>query len=388
MSWLKYALINVAETCFRMLPIPTRTGLITLGNPGRNSPVILTCNFHLTVVRVKRALRGIDAYLLVANSRGINVWCAATGGLFTNHDVISVLKTSGIEDLVDHRHVILPQLAATGIEGKYVRKKTGWIVQWGPVDIKDLPVYLQQRKKTPAMRQVSFPAEQRFEMAVAWAFPISLVAGLILLPLWRGGILPAVSLTWGLALAIFMTFPLYQQWLNPKSERIGFVLFDFGRGGVQLILLAGIFAGLVVVAKYTGQFSGTFFLRWGIMSTLVVLVLSLDLMGSTPLYKSGLHTDRFLNVALDVNKCKGAGFCEQVCPRNCYDVDHHRHLATQPRADLCVQCGACIVQCPFDALCFESPNGETIAPEMVRKFKLNLLGKRLVKTKDRPGIKQ
>ncbi|NOZ03732.1 MAG: copper oxidase [FCB group bacterium] len=380
MGWIQYILINVVETCLRMLPIPIRTGLIVLGNPGRNSPVILTCNFHLTVARVKWALRGIDAYLLVANSRGINVWCAATGGLFTNHDVISVLKTSGVEDLVDHRQVILPQLAATGIERKYVRKKTGWIVQWGPVDIKDLPAYLPRRKKTPAMRQVSFPAEQRFEMAVAWAFPISLVAGLILLPLWREGILPAVLLTWGLALIIFMAFPLYQRWLNPRSERIGFVLFDFGRGGVQLILLAGILLGLFAVAKYTGNFSGLFFARWGIMSTLVVLVLSLDLMGSTPLYKSGLHADRFLKVSLDTDKCKGAAFCEQVCPRNCYDVDHHRHLATQPRAHLCVQCGACIVQCPFDALYFESPDGATIAPEIIRKFKLNLMGKRLVKT--------
>ena len=67
----------------------------------------------------------MDVFLLVSNSRGVNVWCSATGGLFTNHDVISVLKTSGIEKLVDHRNVILPQLAATGIESNVIRKKTG-----------------------------------------------------------------------------------------------------------------------------------------------------------------------------------------------------------------------------------------------------------------------
>jgi len=48
-------------------------------------------------------------------------------------------------------------------------------------------------------------------------------------------------------------------------------------------------------------------------------------------------------------------------------------------SDRCVQCGACIVQCPFDALYLESPRGEIIYPEVIRKFKLNLLGKRLVK---------
>jgi len=52
---------------------------------------------------------------------------------------------------------------------------------------------------------------------------------------------------------------------------------------------------------------------------------------------------------------------------------------TIPRPDICVQCGACIVQCPCDALFFQSPKGEIIFPESIRKFKLNLMGKRLVK---------
>jgi len=106
--------------------------------------------------------------------------------------------------------------------------------------------------------------------------------------------------------------------------------------------------------------------------------LSLDMAGSTPVYKSGLHEDRLLKVVLDEEKCRVAGFCEQVCPRNCFEVDKQRHVTTRPRADLCVQCGACIVQCPFDALHFESPGGEVILPETIRKFKLNLMGKRLM----------
>ena len=121
MSFLKYLWLNILMTLLRVLPFPCQTGLIKIGNPGRNSPVFLTDNFRLTVARVIRAIKGLDAYLLVANSRGINVWCAATGGMLTNHDVISVLKTSGIEEQVDHRQIILPQLAATGIEGQIGR---------------------------------------------------------------------------------------------------------------------------------------------------------------------------------------------------------------------------------------------------------------------------
>ena len=42
----------------------------------------------------------------------------------------------------------------------------------------------------------------------------------------------------------------------------------------------------------------------------------------------------------------------------------------------CVRCGACIVQCPMDALAFENEAGERVEPETIRRFKLNLLGKR------------
>jgi len=44
-----------------------------------------------------------------------------------------------------------------------------------------------------------------------------------------------------------------------------------------------------------------------------------------------------------------------------------------------VKCGACIVQCPGDALCFSDPHGNKIPPEVIRRFKLNLMGKRIVK---------
>ncbi len=78
MKSLKYIGLNILETLLRVLPFPAKTGLIKIGSPDRNSPVLLTCNFHLTVERVKQQLIGKDCYLLVANSRGVNVWCAAT----------------------------------------------------------------------------------------------------------------------------------------------------------------------------------------------------------------------------------------------------------------------------------------------------------------------
>lgn len=376
MKLLHFLLVDVVETLLRVLPFPCKTGLVKVGTPDRNSPVLLTCNFRLTVTRVLRALRGQDAYLLVANSRGVNVWCAATGGLLTNHDVVSVLKTSGIEQLVDHRKIILPQLAATGIEGKIIQKKTGWKIVWGPVYATSIPEFFATgQTKTPELRRVRFPLSQRLEMAVAWAFPISLLA-LLLLPLWREGVLPLMGLVWGLSLLIFSSFPLYERQLRSTGKHVGFVFFDFGERGLPLLFWALFMLGLAGYMVWTGAFSLPFFLRWSFSALIVILILGLDLAGSTPLYKSGLHADRLLRITLDAERCKGVGDCEEVCPVEVITVDSSRKRARLVAPDRCVQCGGCIVQCPFDALSLSGPTGKVVTPEVIRQFKLNLLGTR------------
>jgi NAD-dependent dihydropyrimidine dehydrogenase PreA subunit len=326
------------------------------------------------VQRVKKALEGIDAYLLVANSRGINVWCAATGGLLTNHDVISVLKTSGIHDLVDHRRVILPQLAATGIEGKVVHEKTGWNTVWGPVDAAYIPVFLRSGSgKTAEMSTVEFNWPARLETAVSWAFPMTLLV-LIGLPLWGKRLIPFLGLIWVLALLIFGSFPLYGRLLRSGTKS----------GRLRQLVVALVFWGLAMAAlvwywRSAGTFSWGSIGRWGIATLIVCLILCVDLMGSTPVYKSGTHEDRRLRIALDTDLCEGVGACEDVCPTDVFDVDRVHGSATLSRAEFCVQCGACIVQCPLDALCFVSPEGAVVKPDTVRKYKLNLMGKRAVR---------
>ena len=124
---------EILQTAFRMVPWPTEPGLRAIGNPGRDSPVLLTANYDLTVRRLTRALRGVDAWLLVAPAKGINVWCAAAGGHLTTHQVVTVLKTSGIAGRVDHRDLVVPQLAATGVEGLDVFRRSRWRVRFGPV---------------------------------------------------------------------------------------------------------------------------------------------------------------------------------------------------------------------------------------------------------------
>ena len=383
MEELRFLWVSVVETLLRVLPFPTRTGLIRIGSPGRDAPVLVTGNFQLTVERVRRALRGCDVHLLVANSRGINVWCAASGGHLTHHDVVSVLKTSGIESLVDRRTLVLPQLAATGIEAKRLSEASGWRVVWGPVEASDLPEFLASGLvKPPEMRSVRFPWTRRLEMAIAWAFPISCLS-LLALPFWPHAVLPAAALIWSLSFLIFLSFPWYRHRLHPSRPRVGFVFFDFGARGATLLVWGIFLAGLTALALAFGEFSWDFLLRWGLLSFLVVLILSLDLTGSTPVEKSGLHEDRLLRIELDEDRCKGAGACEDVCPTGVFRLDRDRRLVSLTHRERCVQCGACLVQCPFDALHFRHPDGSIVAPETVRRFKLNLLGQRRI----RPGYR-
>jgi len=372
--------LDLAQILLRVLPWPAKSGLISVGHPGRDSAVLVTCNYDLTVRRVLRALRGLDAYLLVAPTKGINVWCGAAGGYFTAHHVISILRTSGIAELVDHRRLILPQLSATAVERRLVEQRTGWCVVFGPVYASDIPAYLAHSRKDEAMRQVHFPLSNRLEMAAVWALPVSVTGGVALAFGWRYLLLPFFVMTWALALGLYVFFP----WLSGTVDATGqppptwvrwLIFFDprVRRNSLVWLLFLAAMWGQAYARDALHVHS---LIGWSLASLFLMLLISMDLAGSTPLYKSGLHEDRLLHVELNSETCQGRAMCREVCPKNCYVIDAVGHKAAIAKPDECVQCGACIVQCPEDALAFVTPAGERIPPEVIRTYKLNMLGVR------------
>ncbi len=380
MAAVRDLLLDLAQILLRSLPWPAKPGLIRVGRPGRDAPVLVTCNYDLTVRRVLRSLRGLDAFLLVAPTKGINVWCGAAGGYFTAHQVISILRTSGIAELVDHRRLILPQLSATGVERKLVEQRTGWRVVFGPVYAADIPAYLAQGKKTEAMRQVRFTLASRLEMAAVWAFPVSVIGGAVLAIGWRYLLLPFVAITWVLALGLYAFFP----WLSGTADATGpappawvrwMIFFDprvRRNSAIWMLFLAGLWGQ----AYARGALHVHSLVGWSLTSFFLMLLISMDLAGSTPLYKSGLHEDRLLHIDLNAEACTGRAMCREVCPKNCYVIDAALHKAAIAKPDECVQCGACIVQCPEDALAFVTGAGQRIPPAVIRTYKLNMLGAR------------
>jgi len=137
-------------------------GLYALGKPGRSSPVLVSANYKLSFDLLRKALGGIDAWILVLDTKGINVWCAAGKGTFGTDEIVARIEASRIASRVDHREIVVPQLGAPGVEAHVVERQSGYRVRFGPVRAADLPAYLAAGKvATPEMRRVRFPLADR-----------------------------------------------------------------------------------------------------------------------------------------------------------------------------------------------------------------------------------
>ncbi len=138
-------------------------GLYAIGKPDEKSDVLVTANFKLTFDHLRKVLRNVNAWILVLDTKGVNVWCAAGKGTFSTQELVKRIKAVSLEKIVGHRRLILPQLSATGVSAKTVKKQSGFQVIFGPVRAKDIPAFLKNnRTADPGMRQVTFDLYDRF----------------------------------------------------------------------------------------------------------------------------------------------------------------------------------------------------------------------------------
>ncbi|MFQ6101323.1 MAG: corrinoid protein-associated methyltransferase CpaM [Anaerolineae bacterium] len=271
---LRSLLVDLWAVFFRIIPPypKVRPGLYRVGEPNRGSPVLVTGNFDLTVRRVVRELDGRgDCWLLVADSAGINVWCAAGGGYFTAEKVIAAVKSSGVEEVVDHRALVLPQLAACGVDGGRVHRETGWSVHWGPARARDIPAYLAAgRRKSDAMRWLTFPLRERIEMALV---TLGFYGLLILVPLaifWRVMFWPVTAALLGLSLFYAVVLP----WLP-------------GRDGLakSVPLAALALAGLAIYSALGGHLPPRRLFNWTVGLVGLAVFTGAELQGMSPLMR-------------------------------------------------------------------------------------------------------
>ena len=227
--------MGIARDDYRVTP-----GLYAVGRPAETSPVLVTANYKLSFDHLRKWLGGIDAWLLVLDTRGVNVWCAAGKTTFGTAEVLRQVKTSRLAEVVSHRKLILPQLGATGVSARMVKKGCGFEIVWGPIRARDLPAFLKAGwKATDAMRRMTFSTWERLVLVPVELAPLPRPL------LWT---LPALFVLSGIGGRIFSFSAALERGLS-----------------ALLLTLVGIFAGAVVVPLLLPWIPGRAFALKGIL---------------------------------------------------------------------------------------------------------------------------
>lgn len=206
-------------------------GLYAVGSPTAESPVFVSANYKLSFDQLRRELEGIDGWIMVIDTKGINVWCAAGKGTFGTDEIVHRIEDTRLSAIVSHRKIIVPQLGAPGVSAFRVKQRSSFSVIYGPVRARDIPEFLQAgMKTTPAMRRVLFDIGDRAVLIpmelVLWSLYAFLAALLLLLltglsP--NGYALPGMAgvREAGLLLIAFITggalVPIFLPWLPGRA---------------------------------------------------------------------------------------------------------------------------------------------------------------------------
>jgi len=251
-------------------------GLYALGIPTCDDPVLVTANYKMSYDCVRRSLAGRNCWLLVLETYGINVWCAAGKGTFGTRELVRRIASSGLAKVVSHRRLLLPILGAPGISANEVARRSGFSVSYATIRAHDLPGYLDNGQvATPVMRELTFTLYERMvlipvELVLALKSIAMAVIGIFILFLLLSSSqtgLAAAAAWIGACLSGIVVGPLLLPWLPGRSFAVkgtfaGLIwalLFYLLAGGANWSVwsIAAVFLSLPAVsAFYTLNFTG------------------------------------------------------------------------------------------------------------------------------------
>lgn len=264
-----WGMIRSRTTAYRMsYAVPP--GLYAVGDPGPASEVFVTASYKLSFDLLRRSLAGMNGWILVLDTKSINVWCAAGKGTFGTDELVDRMAATRLAEVVSHRRLILPQLGAVGVNAAEVRKRTGFRVSFGPVEARDIPAYVAAGfRKTESMRTVRFPMIDRLILTpmelnpALKKYPWFAAAVLLIFGLQPNGILFRDAFFGGMPfLALGLLSVLVGAFLTPAL--LPFVPF-------RSFALKGLVTGLLTVAAADAATSGAL-LQNGLLRTAAYLV--------------------------------------------------------------------------------------------------------------------
>ncbi|MCK4752563.1 MAG: acetyl-CoA synthase subunit gamma [Planctomycetes bacterium] len=162
-----------ARWAMRRMRYTVKPGLYAIGNPTADSPVLVSANYKLSFDKLRKELTSLDAWIIVLDTKGINVWCAAGKGTFGTEELLRRIKLTQLDKIVNHHQIIVPQLGAVGVAAHEVKKQSGFSISYGPIHACDIIPFIQAgMKATPQMRKITFPLWDRTVL-----IPVELVMG-------------------------------------------------------------------------------------------------------------------------------------------------------------------------------------------------------------------
>ncbi len=271
-------------------------GLYAIGNPTPDSPVFVTANYKLSFDYLRGALGGTDGWVMVLDTQGVNVWCAAGKGTFGTEEIVNRVKKTNLDQIVSHRKLIVPQLGAPGISASEVARQSGFSVLYGPVRAEDLPEFIESNfKTTPDMRRVQFTLRDRiavipvelviwFKQALGLAIAIALLGGFS-----RDGYnLAAAPRAFGLIFTGWLTggalVPLLLPWIPGRA---------FSLKGLWMALALWALLGTAGLMGPSNLVEG----GWGLMLIAVVSFMALNFTG-TSTYTSVSGVKKEMKIAI------------------------------------------------------------------------------------------
>jgi hypothetical protein len=140
-------------------------GLYAVGTPDKSSDVFVTANYKLSFDNLRKNLQGIDGWILVLDTKGVNVWCAAGKGTFGTKELVNRIRSVSLENVITHKRIILPQLGATGVAAHKVKSETGFNVHYGPVRASDIKMFIDAGYRADkSMRRITFGFSDRLKL--------------------------------------------------------------------------------------------------------------------------------------------------------------------------------------------------------------------------------
>ena len=261
-------------------------GLYGLGEPDKTSEVLVTANFKLTFDHLRKELHGLNVWLLVLDTKGVNVWCAAGKGTFSTGELVKKIKASSLARIVEHRRIIVPQLGATGVSARQIKKQSGFKVVYGPIRAADIPDFLKNGKKASReMRGVTFNMYERLILTpveIQSVLKPALITALVLFVIsglgpgifsvagaWQRGLASFLALAVGIFSGAFVT-PVLLPFIPYRT---------FAAKGIIIGSLLAIFLLLLLPANTTGLAG---YLALYLFSVSISSFLAMNFTGSTP----------------------------------------------------------------------------------------------------------